>query len=46
MVAGRVSLTMLLDVLPAIGGLGLFLLGMLILTEGLKGLAGGACIEF
>lgn len=33
---------MLLDVLPAIGGLGLFLLGMLILTEGLKGLAGGA----
>lgn len=33
---------MLMDVLPAIGGLGLFLLGMLILTEGLKGLAGGA----
>jgi len=35
-------MTMLLDVLPAIGGLGLFLLGMLILTDGLKGLAGGA----
>ena len=35
-------MTMLLDVLPAVGGLGLFLLGMLILTEGLKGLAGGA----
>jgi phosphate:Na+ symporter len=30
------------DILLAIGGIGLFLLGMLILTDGLKDLAGNA----
>jgi Na+/phosphate symporter len=33
-------------VLTAIGGLGLFLSGMLILTDGLKNLVGAACRRF
>ncbi|WP_170608329.1 Na/Pi cotransporter family protein [Ruegeria arenilitoris] len=31
---------MLLDILPALGGIGLFLVGMLLMTDGLKALAG------
>jgi len=31
-----------MDILQAIGGLGLFLLGMIVMTDGLKGLAGDA----
>lgn len=33
---------MITNLLPAIGGLGLFLFGVMTLTEGLRGLAGGA----
>lgn len=31
-----------IELLPAVGGLGLFLLGMILLTEGLRSLAGGS----
>ena len=35
-------MTRTIELLSAVGGLGLFLLGMIVLTEGLRGLAGGS----